>query len=82
MFDDSATYASTGRSSSVLLEEVWSRSLQEQLHEVYTSSSASSSRGVLQRQTVFGKAAPIKDSPCAPQETVKLNRDSTCSIAW
>lgn len=31
VFDDSATFACTGLSSSVLLAEVWSRSLQEQL---------------------------------------------------
>ena len=68
VFDDSATFASTGRSSSVLLAEVWSRSLQEQLHELYIGPSRS--------------AVPVQPIAAKAQETAKLNKDSTCSIAW
>jgi hypothetical protein len=83
VFDDGATFASTGRSSSVLLAEVWSRSLQEQIHDVNTSSPTLSPRNAPIRPSAAGKLLPNKDSPTMTfQDIAKLNKDSTCSIAW
>jgi hypothetical protein len=90
IFDDSLTFASTGRSSSVLLAEVWSRSLQEQVPDVLASASASSNKSApsrstfaaASRPTVTAKSVPIKEIPSLTLETSKLNKDSTCSVAW
>ena len=90
IFDDSLTFASTGRSSSVLLAEVWSRSLQEQVPDVLASASASSNKSApsrptfaaASRPTVTAKSVLIKEIPSFTLETSKLNKDSTCSVAW